>query len=229
MLLCGCLVVPAAMLIRVSLHDPWTIDGFTRELVAETILLAVKVAIVTTAASFALALIAVSGGRWLRAALLGVILLPKLAGPLTISFALQRLFDRGPLATLLAEVYQLLPYGFLVMLVQLQSLDGRLMSAARGLGATRGQAFRKVTLPMCLPGLLLTFQLSLIWGLAAFLGPVFLGGPEQATLSVDLHRQAFEYGRWPRAAMEGVVLLTLILVAAIGIPAATGRFARWSR
>ena len=30
------------------------------------------------------------------------------------------------------------------------------------------------------------------------------------TLSVDVHRQAFDYGRWPRAAAEAVLLLATV-------------------
>jgi ABC-type spermidine/putrescine transport system permease subunit I len=48
--------------------------------------------------------------------------------------------------------------------------------------------------------------------MGAFLGPLLLGGPEQTTLSVEIHRQAFEYGRWPRAAA-----LAVLLVAAVGV------------
>jgi ABC-type spermidine/putrescine transport system permease subunit I len=53
-------------------------------------------------------------------------------------------------------------------------------------------------------------QLGLMWGLGAFLGPQILGGPGETTLAVEVHRQAFEYGRWPRAAAEAVLLLAAV-------------------
>jgi ABC-type spermidine/putrescine transport system permease subunit I len=67
--------------------------------------------------------------------------------------------------------------------------------------------FWRVTLPLSAPGLVLAGQLALVWGVGAFLGPLLLGGPPEATLSVEVHRQAFEYGRWPHAAAQAVLLV----------------------
>ena len=103
--------------------------------------------------------------------------------------------------------------------MQLLNLDSTLRDAARGLGANPWQVFRRVTWPLSLPGVVLAFQFGLMWGLGAFLGPLFLGGPNQTTLAVELHRQAFEYGRWPLAAAESVGLLLLVAIAAWGVPA----------
>jgi ABC-type spermidine/putrescine transport system permease subunit I len=60
--------------------------------------------------------------------------------------------------------------------------------------------------------LVLAGELGLVWGLGAFLGPLLLGGPSETTLSVEVHRQAFEYGHWPRAAAGAV-----LLIAAVGL------------
>ena len=49
--------------------------------------------------------------------------------------------------------------------------------------------------------------------MGAFLGPLFLGGPEQATLATEMHREAFDLGRWPRAAADGVALALLTMAA----------------
>ena len=54
-------------------------------------------------------------------------------------------------------------------------------------------------------------QLCLIWALGAFVGPVLLGGPEQATLAVQVQQAGLEYSDWPRAAATAV--LTLVTVA----------------
>jgi ABC-type spermidine/putrescine transport system permease subunit I len=64
-----------------------------------------------------------------------------------------------------------------------------------------------------LPGLVLAGQLGLMWGAGAFLGPVLLGNPADHTLSVEVHRQALEYGRWPRSAADAVLLLAGVGVA----------------
>lgn len=190
------------------------------------------VAVAAVAAGFPLALLIRSLTGPARRAALAAVLVPKLASALVILFGLQQLLSStGPVnralvavgvmrepATLtrnlfgamVGETYLILPYAVLVLFVQLLRIDPTLEAAARGLGASRWQTFRRVTLPLSVPGLVLAGQLSLVWGLGAFLGPLLLGGPEETTVSVEVHRQAFEYGRWPRAAALAVVLLTAV-------------------
>ena len=52
-----------------------------------------------------------------------------------------------------------------------------LAPAARGLGASPWQTFRRVTLPLLAPGLAIAVQLTLAWALGAFIGPLLLGSP----------------------------------------------------
>jgi ABC-type spermidine/putrescine transport system permease subunit I len=82
-----------------------------------------------------------------------------------------------------------------------------------------------VTLPLSLPGVVVAGQLCLIWALGAFVGPVLLGGPEQATLSVLVHKQGLEYSDWPRAAATAVlsVLTVATCVVLHAIPARSAR------
>ena len=92
---------------------------------------------------------------------------------------------------------------------------------ARGLGAGPWAAFRRVTLPLSLPGVVIAGQLCLIWALGAFVGPVLLGGPDQTTLAVWVQKQGLEYGDWPRAAATAVltVLTVAVCVALYAVPA----------
>jgi len=161
-------------------------------------------------------------------ALLGVVL-PKLASVLAVLYGLQLILSSsGPINKLLlalavvhepllltqnlfgvivAEVYLILPYPALILLSTLHRIDPALSLAARGLGATRWQAFRRITLPLSLPGVVLAGQLCLVWGVGAFLGPLLLGGPDETTLAVEVQRQTFEYSRWPRGAVLALILL----------------------
>jgi ABC-type spermidine/putrescine transport system permease subunit I len=227
MLLVGLFVVgPLALLVRVSLYAPAHGRGFYTPntltlanyadvagqpgLAAFTALFAAGVALAAVLLAYPVALFVRSlTPRW-QWPLLAVVLVPKTAGALAVLFGLQRWLPRGLSAALLGEVYLIAPYAVLVLVVQLRSIDPTLASAARGLGAGRWQAFRRITLPLSLPGLLLAGQLGLMWGLGAFLGPLFLGTPEHATLSVEVHRRAFEYGQWTRAAALAVLLMTLV-------------------
>lgn len=201
-------------------------------LVGYTIAFGAMVAVVVVIISFPLALFLRSLNSPLRRLALAGITLPKFASVLVILFGLQQLLgDTGPVnrmllssgivseplrvmrgffGALLGEVFLILPYAVILLFVQVLEIDPILESSARGLGASRWQVFRRITLPLSMPGLVLAGQLGLVWGMGAFLGPLLLGGPENTTLSVEIQRQAFEYGRWPRAAALSVQLFLAI-------------------
>src|SRR5262249_31890486 len=123
---------------------------------------------------------------------------------------------RGPVGAVVGEAFLIFPYAVLVLFAQVAAIDPTLEAAARGLGASWWQVFRRVTLPLSLPGLVLAGQLGLPWGMGAVLGPLLLGGPDEATLSVEVHRQAVEYGRWTRAAAAAVLLTSAVAVCLAG-------------
>ena len=164
-----------------------------------------------------------------KALALAAVLLPKLASVLVIVYGLQLVLSgtgpvnevllalglideplmlfRNLMGVVIGETYLILPYAVLVLVVGLSRIDPALTVAARGLGATSWQAFRRVTWPLSLPALAAAGQLSLIWALAALLGPMLLGSPQETTLAVEVQRQALENNRWPRGAATAVLLL----------------------
>ncbi|MGH7174393.1 MAG: ABC transporter permease [Gemmataceae bacterium] len=166
---------------------------------------------------------------------LAAVVLPKLASMLVVVYGLQAMlsnsgilnrllkaigFIREPLrlshnlfGAVLGETYLLLPYTVLVLVVSLGRIDPAMISAARGLGASSWQAFRRVTLPLLVPGLTVAVQLTLAWALGAFVGPLLLGSPNEITLAVEVQRQTIENNRWPNgAAAAGVLLLAVVLL-----------------
>jgi ABC-type spermidine/putrescine transport system permease subunit I len=237
-------LAPLLVIVRTSLYRPASGSGFYVpdtttlanyaaiadpygvRLVAFTAAFGTVVALCAVVVAFPMALfLRMLSPRW-QALALAVVLIPKTAGLLATMFGLQRLLPRGLVASVVGESYLVLPYAVLVICVHLRSLDPAWEAAARGLGAGRWATFRRVTFPLALPGILLALELGLMWGVGAFLGPLFLGGPDEMTLSVEVHRQAFDYGRWPRAAALAVVLLLLATAALLVLLALP---ARWRR
>lgn len=228
--------LPLLLLLRLSLCAPsrgrgfyepgtWTLQNYAAlfdplvvQIVLFTLLFGLAVATVSVALGYALALFLHSLPPRGQQIGLSLLLLTKTAGLLATLFGIQYWLDRGFVPSLIGEAYFVFPYALLVLFVALQRIDPAWLAAARGLGATRWQTFQRITLPLSRPGLLLAFQLSALWGLGSFLGPLFLGEPRHATLSVDFHRRAFEYGAWPLAAAEAVLLLVLLLVIVGGLP-----------
>jgi spermidine/putrescine transport system permease protein len=86
----------------------------------------------------------------------------------------QLLYSRFAVMLVLAYIW--LPFVALPIFVSLESLDQRLLEAASDLGASRLQAFRKVTLPLSLPGVFAAFLFVFIPTLGEFVTPSLVGG-----------------------------------------------------
>ena len=224
----------------------WTTENYEsllgspygRGITAFTVLLGIGLASFSVLTGYPIALFICGLPKRLKAAAIACVVLPKLASVLVIVYGLQILLgDTGPVnrfalalgligqpmplthhlvGAFIGEVYLLFPYAVLVMIAAFDRIDLELVPAARGLGATRWQAFRRITLPLSLPGVFLAGELCLIWGLAAYIGPLFLGGPEQFTLSIEVQRQTFVNFHWPRAAAAAVVMLG-VMVACLAL------------
>jgi spermidine/putrescine transport system permease protein len=86
----------------------------------------------------------------------------------------QLLYSRFAVMLVLAYVW--LPFVALPIFVSLESLDRRLLEAASDLGASRWAAFRRVTLPLSLPGIAAGFLFVFIPTLGEFITPSLVGG-----------------------------------------------------
>lgn len=219
-----------------SYRDLLTDPDF-RDVATFTILAGTGITALTLLLAYPLALFLHSRTGRARAVALACILLPKLCNVLVLVYGLQLLLSSaGPISQLLlglgltrepvllyrnlagmviGETYLLLPYAVLLILLGLTQVDPTLVAAARGLGASPWQAFRRVTWPLSLPGVLAAMQLTLTWALSAVLGPLLLGSPQEITLAVEVQRQALEYHRWPTAAAIANLLILILLVAVI--------------
>jgi ABC-type spermidine/putrescine transport system permease subunit I len=204
-------------------------ERFGLGLVAFTAALGGAVAALAVAIGYPLAVVMHSLPPRARLIALGIVLLPKFANVYVVLYGLNLVLgNAGPVnrslvslglvaepvplthnlaGVVVAETYLVLPYAVLILVLSLGRIDPALTEAARGLGSSRWEAFRRVTWPLSMPGLALAGLLCLIWSLGAFVGPLLLGGPEQATLSVMVQKWGHEDGNWPRAAATAVTSL----------------------
>src|SRR6187200_2176424 len=81
-------------------------------------------------------------------------------------------------AVMLVLGYIWLPFVALPIFVSLESLDRRLLEAATDLGASRLQAFIRVTLPLSAPGVFAAFLFVFIPTLGEFVTPSLVGGTD---------------------------------------------------
>jgi ABC-type spermidine/putrescine transport system permease subunit I len=212
-------------------------DRYTHEVLLFTVLLGLGVTLLVLVLGYILALFIHGLPPGWKAAALALVILPKLASVLVVLCGLQLLLgSNGPINSLLlalgviseplmlhrnlvgvvvGETWLILPYAVLVLVAALDRIDPELARAARSLGAGPWQVFRRITWPLSRPGLILAGQLSLIWALGALLGPVLMGGPQETTLSVEVHRQGFERNNWPRGAATAVLAGATLVVCLV--------------
>ena len=118
-----------------------------------------------------------------------------------------------PFATGIGLTYSFLPYMVLPIYVSLEKLDRRLIEAAFDLGADRWRAFRRVILPLSLPGVIGGAILVFIPGLGAFISPELLGGAKSMMIGSLIQQQFGQSRNWPFGAALSFVLLLLVLLA----------------
>ena len=123
--------------------------------------------------------------------------------------------------------YIWLPFVALPIFVSLESLDRRLLEAASDLGASRLQAFRRVTLPLSLPGVMAAFLFVFIPTLGEFVTPSLVGGASgymYGNQIVDLFGTGFP--DWETGSVLAIFLFGVVAVADGRLravpPAATG-------
>src|SRR5436853_793749 len=123
----------------------------------------------------------------------------------------QLLYSR--FAVMLVLGYVWIPFVALPIFVSLESLDRRLLEAASDLGASRLQAFRRVTLPLSLPGVAAAFLFVFIPTLGEFVTPSLVGGTSgymYGNQIVDLFQQGFP--DWETGAALALFLIAVISV-----------------
>jgi thiamine transport system permease protein len=91
-------------------------------------------------------------------------------------------------------------------------LDPRLEDAARVLGASRWQAFRSVTLPLLRPAITSAASIVFLFTFTSFGVILILGGPQFATLEVEIYRQTAQLLNLRTAAVLSLLQMTALVV-----------------
>src|SRR5262249_37564567 len=103
-----------------------------------------------------------------------------------------------------------------------QSVDPHLEEAARTLGASRIRVFRRVVLPLIIPGLQSGIILVFVLAASAYVIPMLLGGGRVQTLPTVMVQQLMGSLLWPFGAVLALTL-SLAVLASVWAFAAFGR------
>jgi ABC-type spermidine/putrescine transport system permease subunit I len=120
-------------------------------------------------------------------------------------------FIPGSLAVHVGMVHIMLPFMILPLVAAMRGIDRSLLRAAGILGAGPFTAFRKIFLPLSLPGVLAGAALVFMMSLGFFITPALLGGPRHTMAAVLIEQQASSLLDWGMASALSTLLLLLTL------------------
>ena len=123
------------------------------------------------------------------------------------------LYSRG--AVVITLVYVWIPFAALPILASLQRIERSQLEAAADLGAGPWTRFRRVTLPLSLPGALAAFFMVFIPTIGEYVTPTLIGGTGgimYGNLIQDFFGRA---GNWPLGAALAMVMLILTVVGVL--------------
>ncbi|MFD3914134.1 ABC transporter permease [Streptomyces sp. NPDC058603] len=105
------------------------------------------------------------------------------------------------------EIY--MPFAILAMISGFGRLDPALEHAAASLGAPRRTVFRRIVLPLTLPGVLTAALLVFVLSLSGYVTPRLIGGGRVFVLATEIYDEAITALDWPVAAVLSVLLLAV--------------------
>lgn len=185
--------------------------------------------------------IAFRGGRY-RTLMLGIVVIPFFTSFLIRAIAwrslmadtgqvlqliealnLSRLFEalgimnngrilNTPAAVIGGLTYNFLPFMVLPIYVSLEKVDPRLVDAAKDLYSTSIQAFRKVVLPLSIPGVFAGTLLTFIPAAGDFVNALYLGSPGTTMIGNSIQDQFLVQNDLPLASAMSFVLMAMITV-----------------
>jgi spermidine/putrescine transport system permease protein len=115
-------------------------------------------------------------------------------------------------AVIAGITYNFLPFMALPLYVSLEKVDRRYIEAATDLYASRATAFRKVTLPLTVPGILAGSLLTFIPAVGDFINAQLLGTSRQYMIGNVIQSKFLVIVDYPAAAALSFVLMGVLLV-----------------
>jgi spermidine/putrescine transport system permease protein len=205
----------------------WYVDILTDPQGRKAILNTLKIGLVATPVSMAVATLAVIGidryefrGKpWVLLLAITKLLIPGIVGAIAVFQAAETLGFSGYWLVVFVHVIATLPFSTLVMLETFSNFDESLEAAAMDLGANELTTFRTVTIPNMITGIIATSLLTFTFSFNEFIFTYFVRDSGSVTLPVYLWNNIV-YGLDPSLNAISVIFLGVassILMLAVGI------------
>jgi putative spermidine/putrescine transport system permease protein len=150
-----------------------------------------------------------------KRAIMLLFLLPMLVPPITYGIPLATVLYQAGLAgrmsgVILANLVPTVPFVILIMIPFVEQIDPRVESAARVFGASLGQLFRRVLVPLLAPGILAALLLVLVRTIAMFELTFLTAGSDSQTLVVALYYAVFAAGVRPGQSIDAMAVVYML-------------------
>lgn len=230
--------VPMAFIARITTEKLWGLACLTSNsqcgVAWNTLAQGILCAVFTSFLGLTLALIVVRTNLPIRQHLRYLPVLPIITPPFVLGLGLILLFGRAGLVNswleswfgieptrwiyglggiLLAQTLAFTPTSFLILIGVVEGVSPSMEEASRTLHASRWDTFRRISLPLMMPGIASAFLVSFVESIADFGNPAVLGG-SFSVLSTEIYFAVvgaqYDAGR---AGSLGVLLLAFALAA----------------
>ncbi|MGG4147589.1 ABC transporter permease [Paenibacillus algorifonticola] len=126
-----------------------------------------------------------------------------------------------PTAMIIGLVHLFLPLILITLVGVMENINHDLVEAAQSLGASRFSAFRKIVVPLSIPGLIIGSILVFVGSLTAYTTPALLGG-KQRVISTFLYQNAITLNDWNAASAIAtmMMIITFVVIAIMNKAAA---------
>ena len=121
----------------------------------------------------------------------------------------------SPFAVVAALTYNFLPFMVLPIYVSLEKMDRRLLDAAADLYSSPARAFRKITLPLSLPGLFAGTLLTFIPAAGDFVNSELLGSERTVMIGNIIEKNFGKEFFRPELSALSFMLMAIILIGVI--------------
>jgi putative spermidine/putrescine transport system permease protein len=198
--------------------------------IVDTAVLSALTTVFTLVASYPVAYaLARARSRTVRSWLLVLTLAPFFTGAIVRTYAWMLVLGNSfvhwpvkllfaPSGVLIGLVHFSMPTMILILAAAISHIDPAYERAAESLGAAPGRVFRRVTLPLSMPGVVSGSLVVFAWTFSAFPTPELLGGGRVKMIANVVKDLALDAFNWPGSAAFAVVALvvTFGLLALIG-------------
>ncbi|MEO8198900.1 MAG: ABC transporter permease [Gemmatimonadota bacterium] len=121
------------------------------------------------------------------------------------------LYSKWALIIALTHIYT--PFTLMPIFAVLEAIPASLREASQDLYASRWQTFRRIILPLSIPGVVAGCTFAFVLSMGDFLAPQLLGGNDSALMVSNLVWSLFGVAyNWPLGAAVSVVMLALTMV-----------------